>query len=212
MSENFRVSCHSCGQNYIATDEYEGVFIVCSNCQVEFLVVRSPLNLPESYMSIEEATSISDNFTGILAEKQTTYAPVSLLPASKERIVKALMIWIAQAKREGCLDKVRGLTSTMLSGGLAFFIEDDVCELANNATMNKGDAIHSREWTAVRSSFMAEFTYSVNKGEIDNFLRELDQISSNDPLYWQKIYSLAGVSFAPPESKKKSFWSGLFGG
>jgi hypothetical protein len=185
--------------------------IICLNCQEEFIVEKIPELLLESYISITEATTISDRFIDLLADKKTTYAPASLLPASKVRIVKAMMIWLARLKKDGHFDHVKSVASTA-AGGLDWFIYDDDCVLANDdSSLKEGHPEHSRKRN-IRRKWLSDFTEQRWMKELSAFINELEKLSMDDPLYWQKVYTLAGVSMTPPESKKKGFWSGLFGG
>ena len=211
MSVEFTTTCFNCRQNFIATDEHEGVAVICPNCQEEFIVEKIPENLPESYMSVTEATTISDRFSDVLADKKTPHAPVSLLPASKVRIVKAMMIWLARLKKDGFFDHVSGVASTAAMG-LISFIDDDDCVLANDdSSLKEGHPDHSRRLNILHK-LGSELTEGRWMKEMEAFIDELEKLSTDDPLYWQKVYTLAGVSMTPPESKKKGFWSGLFGG
>lgn len=204
---NFKTSCISCGQRFEATDEHAGLTIICPNCEEEFIVEKIPDNLPESYMSITEATTITECFTNVLADKKTTFAPISLLPASKVRVFKAMMLWLARLKKDGLLDNASSVAATAVVG-LNFFIDDNDCFLANDNSIKEGHQEYSRKMNIILNAGI-ELT---NRFEVDAFIDELKKLSTDDPLYWQKVYTLAGVSMTPSESKKKGFWSWIFGG
>lgn len=205
---NFRTTCLSCGQRFEATDEHVGLTIICPNCQEEFIVAKIPENLPESYMSITEATTITEGFTDILADKKTTFAPISLLPASKVRILKAMMLWLARSKKDGYFELVKSVTSTA-AGGLITFIDDDECIIANDNSIVEGHLEYPRKMNA-HDKLALDLTNRIEGKEISVFVVELEKLKTDDPLYWQKVYTLSGVSMTPPEPKKKGFWSGFF--
>jgi hypothetical protein len=207
----FKTTCPNCSQRFEATDEHIGVAIICPNCQEEFIVEKIPELLLESHISITEATTISDRFIDLMADKKTTYAPASLLPASKVRIVKAMMIWMAQLKKDGHFNHVKSFASTAASG-LTFFIDDEDCVLVNDdSCLEEGYPEHSRNRNIPRK-WGSDFKELRWMKEVEAFIDELEKFSTDDPLYWQKVYTLAGVSMTPLESKKKGFWSGLLGG
>jgi hypothetical protein len=206
---NFKTTCISCGQRFEAADEHIGLTIICPNCEEEFIVEKIAENLPESYMSITEATKIAECFTDVLADKKTTFAPTSLLPASKVRILKAMMLWLARLKKDGHFEHVKSVASTA-AGGLITFVDLDDCVIANDDSIGVGHPQYPRKQNA-HDKFASDLKKGIERKEISAFVAELEKLFADDPLYWQKVYTLAGVSMTPPESEKKGFWSGIFG-
>jgi hypothetical protein len=174
-------------------------------------------------MTLQEAERLVRQYGSVLAEGPfegpAEYA--SRLPDSPERIVQAMKLWLAHDIRVGSLtEEFRNQIGTAASR-LLHFVADDRARQLNAA---------KSEWSTRPSDLsvealeeLAEATLSADEWdvqaeaagfslrcELSDFVATVQKLDPADQLYWQRVYTLAGLEY-PPGSKKRSFWDWFSG-
>lgn len=135
-------------------------------------------------MTSQEAKDYIQKYLAVLADQDKLGGRrhPSLLPASKEDILTAIKLEIAQ------LYFINSATEEMLQPLIraAMFIDSFTLEAIDTST------------------FVADMQR--RRQEIQDFHTELMRISRSDAFYWQRIYALIGVSL---ETKSHTFFDNL---
>ncbi len=117
----------------------------------------------------------------------------SLLPCSHQKIKQAAMVRLADAYDQNRLQRefIDAVRCALMF--LHHFIPDD-----------KAVAVNSQTDAAARSEFMSEMTnYSV-LDDIDDFVRKLTTLDRDEPLFWQRVYTLIGLEYNPDKLEASS--------
>ena len=146
---------------------------------------------------------------------------LSQLPAPPQKIMQAMKLSLANDIRNGALTEHR---RNAIGGGANFltrFIPDDEAQRLNtikrNAKRSRGTRLSPDEFDK-RMQIMDEIgNWTINamatgltlRCEITTFIESVQQIDVGDPLFWQRVYTFAGLEYsdpAKPVAKKRSFW------
>lgn len=167
-------------------------------------------------MTLQDAEKIARNFGGVLARKKATdglASCASLLPDSPERIVQAMKLWLAlEIQKRSLTEEFRNEIGTVASR-LPYFIKDDEARRLNSSALPKNTADLSTDDYAAKVNVYMEaqrWATSANiaglavRSDLSNFIAAVEQFDPDDSLYWQRVYTLAGLEYSP--SKKRSFF------
>ncbi|SRR6266511_2212120 len=136
-------------------------------------------------MTIDQAERLSHAYQQVLAdeEKRGGRRSPDLLPASKEQVVLALKLEIAQL----------------------FFIQAEVNESLCKPLINAAMFIDSFNELPMDAGTYIQ-SMQQRQHEMENFILELSKLERNHPFYWQRVYSILGIT---SETKTTSFFEGL---
>jgi len=139
----------------------------------------------------------------------------SVLPYSKTQIRQALMLDLAHHIYEGTLDDDYKNIITGSVSPLAYYYDDAKADRLDQAfKLSKITGVVDRssdEALKIREAFeeankCGGIALSMRL-EIEDFVKRVKQIDLQDPIFWQRVYTLCGLPYTDP--KKKSLW-GLF--
>lgn len=139
----------------------------------------------------------------------------SVLPYSKTQIRQALMLDLANHIYEGTLDDDYKNIITGSVAPLAYYYDDAKADyLDQDFKLSKITGVVDRssdEILKIREAFeeankCGGIALSMRL-EIEDFVKRVKQIDLQDPIFWQRVYTLCGLPYTEP--RKKSFW-GLF--
>ena len=138
----------------------------------------------------------------------------SWLPCQPETVAQAIKIVCAlEIQSKTLTQEVRDGFGTAISS-LSSFVPDEMAQRIN-ATRNLSaqEKFEQRNSSAFRE--LDDFRDRAQEGlrlrlDLDNFINQVAQIDPNDPLYYQRAYTLAGVEYLAPK-KKRRFWE-IFSG
>jgi hypothetical protein len=169
-------------------------------------------------MTLQDAEKIVQEFGSTLASESATDRPASYsshLPHSPERIVQAMKLWLALAIHNGSLThEFRNEIGTVASR-LPFFIKDEEARLLNTTSRSFSPeervGLSTEDFmtraTAVREvhrwTMNAHIAGSSLRGELSDFIAAVEQFDPADSLFWQRVYTLAGLEYPP--TRKRSF-------
>jgi hypothetical protein len=146
---------------------------------------------------------------------------LSQLPAPPQRIIQAMKLALASDIYSG------GLTEDMrnsIGHGASFlpsFIPDDEAQRINNINRNfKVSDIRRLPPDEAKKQIQIRGevgNWKINAGtagltlrhELEAFIESVQQYEPTDPIFWQRVYTLAGLEYstpAKPAYKKRSFW------
>ncbi|MEQ1751821.1 MAG: hypothetical protein ABL974_20535 [Prosthecobacter sp.] len=146
---------------------------------------------------------------------------LSRLPAPPQRIMQAMKLALASDIHSGALTEDM---RNHFGGGASFltrFIPDDEAQRLNDIKRNFKSSDVARlppdefrkqsqimgevlNWTT--NAMMAGLTL---RSELTAFIESVQQLDPRDSLFWQRVYTLAGLEYsapAKPAPKKRTFW------
>ncbi len=169
-------------------------------------------------MTLQDAEKIVQEFGSALASESATGGPASYtsrLPHSPERIIQAMKLWLAHDIQNLSLtQEFRDEIGTAASR-LPYFIEDEEARRLNATSRSfspAGRAGLSTEDFMARAKAVGEvheWTTSAHiagsslRGELSDFIAAVEKFNPADALFWQRVYTLAGLEYPPP--RKRSF-------
>ena len=171
--------------------------------------VTASANLAEE-MTPKDAERIVQEYAAVLAAEGATNeiaSSASRLPHSRERIIQAMKLWLANdIKSRSLTQEFRNEIGTAASR-LPFFIEDTEARRLNTiyrsnmpaqrAGLTTEEAI--RRANADREVFRwgtnATAAGTLLRGELSNFISVIEQLDPANSFYWQRVYTLAGLEF-----------------
>jgi len=135
-------------------------------------------------MKTEQAETILSDYQTVLLEegKLGSRRSPSLLPTSKQEILRAIRMLVAQLYYQG-LDDEESMRPLMQA---AMFLDSFT-----------DDALDSRGFVE---------SMQARRQEILEFHQELHNVQRNDRYFWQRIYALAGISM---ETKSSTFFEAI---
>ena len=171
-------------------------------------------------MTLNDAQKIVQEYGSVLEAEKPDGGPAcyaSHLPSSPERIMQAMKLWLAHDIQK------RSLTQefqSMVGGAasrLSYYIRDEEADRLNAVSsdfspqkrvglspeqfMERAKAIGEvHEWTTT-----AQIAGISLSRELSDFVAAVELFDPSDQLYWQRVYTLAGVEYSV--TKKHSFWN-----
>jgi hypothetical protein len=165
-------------------------------------------------MTLENAEKIVHEFAAVVVQESDHEGPASLatrLPHPAARILQAMKLWLAhdiqnQTITDGLISDIKGAAAR-----LPFFIEDGQARRLNAARLNFSAAnragITAKEFDdrlkAAREvsdwSFRADMVALSLRTELSDFIALVRQFDPNDNLFWQRVYTSAGLEYCPPK-------------
>jgi hypothetical protein len=163
-------------------------------------------------MNLEKARAIVEKYGAALAKEEAPLRRESLLPSDKNTIIKATKLFIAYLIEFHGLteDSEQSLISSI--GYITAFVPDreaiEVNHVLESFTSGQIPSGDPRVGAAVKKATDAMYSSEL-ADDIQRFIYEVHQLDREDPLYHQRIYTLAGIEYSL--EKKRSFWASLFG-
>lgn len=170
------------------------------------------ISLEVNRMNIEKAREIVNQYGGALAKESVQLRRESLLPCDKNTIVIAHKLFIAYHIEWSILTDELENALTIAIGTLSGFIPDNEAREANAvlAAFKAGKISSDDQRMTDAMKLVTNLMYSPEIAEdFSNFIYSVRDLDREDPLYQQRICTLAGIEYISP--KKKSFWASLFG-
>jgi hypothetical protein len=170
-------------------------------------------------MTLQAAEKIVQEFGSVLASDNATDGPassVSRLPCSPERILQAMKLWLAHDIQNRSLTEVFRNEIGTAASRLPYFIEDEEARRLNATSrsfspterapvttedfIDRAKAVGDmHEWTTT-----AQIAGWSLRGELSDFIATVEEFDPEDPLYWQRVYTLVGLEYSP--TRKRSLW------
>ena len=121
------------------------------------------------------------------------------------------MLDLAQQLYSGALtEEYKNMLCTSITT-LAYFRKDEEADRLNYAFKlgERGFTKLSSEEKVIFKNAMDESGKAMRVGtsirmELESFVEKVKNISTQDPIFWQRVYTLCGLPYSPP--KKKSLW------
>lgn len=171
-------------------------------------------------MTLNDAQKIVQDYGSVLEAEKPDGGPAcfaSRLPDSPERIMQAMKLWLAHDIQKGSLAQE---FQSMIGGAasrLSYYIRDEEAYRINAISgdfspekrvglspeqfMARAKAVGEvHEWTTT-----AQIAGIALSRELSDFVTAVELFDRSDKLYWQRVYTLAGLEYSVP--KKWSFWS-----
>jgi hypothetical protein len=163
-------------------------------------------------LEVPKALEIVNHYGAAIASEEVAVRRLSLLPSNKETIVKAFKISTAyRIEFDTLTDELENALTASL-GHLSAFIPDEEANEAN-ATLKavKEKKIATDDPKVQKAlNLLTQVMYDPELAdEFKHFINVVRSLDRDDPLFRQRVYTLAGVEYPPP--RKKSFWASLFG-
>jgi hypothetical protein len=163
-------------------------------------------------MKLSKAREIVNLYGGALSKLKDgeISRKVSLLPTDKETIIKATKLFVAYLIEFESLDKQAEDALIVSLSGIGTFVPDDRAMKINEAVklIRSGVTEHEEE-KKIFGEFITEMDGTNIIQDVEEFINSVYALNREDPLFHQRVYTLAGIEYSP--SKKKSFWSSIFG-
>ncbi|WP_342422323.1 hypothetical protein [Paenibacillus sp. FSL E2-0178] len=164
-------------------------------------------------MKLEQAEKIVNAYGAALSSgKEGEMARrMSLLPCDKETIIKANKIYIAYLIRYKIInDKIMDALIVSLSG-IGSFIEDNRANQINKSIQlyksgEYDEYVNSKEY----SEFLQGIVNINMIEDVQEFIETVYGFDDDDPLYFQRVCTLAGVEYIAERTNRRSFWKTLF--
>ncbi len=172
-------------------------------------------------MTLQDAEKIVQEYGSVLANEGATDGPdgpasyASRLPHSQERIIQAMKLWLAHdIQKRSLTQEFRNMIGTAASR-LPFFIEDEEARHLNTTSRSFSpaeraglatEAFIARAKAAGEVHEWAQNAHvagSMLWGELSDFIAAVEQFDPADSLFWQRVYTLAGLEYSP--TRKRSF-------
>ena len=144
-----------------------------------------------------EAETIVQQYGAALARGTPTERGIaryeSYLPCSKERIKQATKVFLAFKIEYHSLEKE--FTETLLGAvsHLNAFVPE---ETANRINSSKHTLEDEEYWQFSRAMFGMDI-----REEMDNFILDVQALDRDDPLFHQRVFTLAGIPYSPKIEK-----------
>jgi hypothetical protein len=171
-------------------------------------------------MTVEDAEKIVQEYSAVLATESATDGPASYasrLPHSPERIVQAMKLWLAHDIQNRSLTQEFQNEIGTVASRLPYFIEDAEAHRLNTIRRSFSPAARvglAREEFIARAKAVREVdewaTNAVIAGlslrrELSEFIAAVEQFDTTDSLYWQRVYTLAGLEHSPTRKSAEAF-------
>lgn len=127
-----------------------------------------------------------------------------------------MKLWLAYEIQKGSLTAEFRNEICGAANRLPFFIEDEEARSLNAGKRNTSVARQTnlptkyfieqlKAETAVQNWMEKTlFAGMALQRDLTDFITQVEQFTKADPLYWQRVYTLAGLEYLP--TKKRSFW------
>lgn len=174
-------------------------------------------------MTLEEAEDITRQYGGVLADEDVKGGPASFeskLQHPRATIVQAMKLMLAYQHQHGRLtDEFRNEIGTVACR-LPLFIPDDEArrlnQLVRNVSREQLAKLPPGEFAQQSLKAMEAHDWSTKahtegwaiRGELSDFVADIERFNPDDALYWQRVYTLVGLEY-PPKKKRGVF--DLFG-
>ena len=170
-------------------------------------------------MTLADAEKIVQEFGAALSRDNPNDGPASCasrLPHSPHTIVQAMKLWLAHDIQNGSLtEEFRNQIATAASMLLRFIEDKEARRL--NTSRRSADArtrfpgLSAEEFKAAFNAIREVDDWALNatlagsslRRDLSDFIATVEQFDPTDPLYWQRVYTLAGLEY--PVTKKHSF-------
>lgn len=163
-------------------------------------------------MKLDKARKIINKYGAALATEEAILRRESLLPCDKDTIVKAAKLFLAYLIEYDTLNEDTEQSMITSIAGIGSFVPDKEAIEVNKVlhSMRAGEIPSDDPRIAPAMQKVTSKMISLElMSEIQNFILEVRLLDRFDPLYHQRIYTLAGIEYSP--EKKRSFWRTLFG-
>lgn len=163
------------------------------------------MNYPDAECIISryvDATATTHD--GSIAKKE------AWLPCSKNKIVIAYKIFMAHVILYKTLTKEEFDQYLMLLNMIDSFVSDDEAKIINNFySLNNEEIENIRKGNLEQYEFCLEYNKKIamsdKHDDVVYFIQDVQKLDINDPLYCQKVYSLANLEY---RSEYKSYFEG----
>lgn len=168
--------------------------VPATSCTLRRLI-RSvhPRNVVHPPMSPYDADNIVQQFAAVLAVEPKygeIARPASILPGSRRTIVSATKLLLGYLYRQRRLDESISSSLTVACMSLGQFCDDQLAASINRASI-------LRERTPELSSFRRGMVDTSIRFELQSFLDSVVELPASDPLWVQRLYTLAGLEYSP---------------
>lgn len=155
-------------------------------------------------MNLVQAEKVVNDYGAALASgNEGEFArKISSLPANKDTIIKAYKLFIAHYIEYDILTEEIGNQLVLALCGINIFVTDSEAQTINSSASLRKVGVPADD-PRIRNSvqFMMKNGYDgVLFDEINEFIGQVQDLNKEDPLYHQRIYTLAGVEYIPEES------------
>jgi len=144
-------------------------------------------------MDYLEAKTIVKKYVDAIADAESFIAhKESLLPCSKARIIIAYKVFMAHVVRYQTITKEEFNHLMTLLNLIDSFVSDDEWNLLKRLSLSNEPIEFKRYIEFSGSALMSDL-----HDEVVEFIQEIQKLDTADPLYPQKIYSLANIEYKP---------------
>lgn len=170
-------------------------------------------------MTLQDAEKIVREYGLALASESASDGPAfsaSRLPHSPERIMQAMKLWLAHDIHKRSLTQEFCNEIATAACRLPYFVEDEEARhlnatsrsfsraasasLATEKFVARAQAVGDvHEWTT-----NAHIAGSSLRAELSVFIAAVEQFDPTDSLYWQRVYTLAGLEWSREASTMRN--------
>jgi hypothetical protein len=172
-------------------------------------------------MTLNDAEKIVQEYRSTLARERLNDGPASYaswLAHSPETIIQAMKLWLAREIQSGSLtEELRNLVGSAASR-IPYFIEDEEARRLNTIQSDFSPAkraglspeefmtrslalVEVHDWTGT-----AMFAGTSLRGELSDFIATVEEFDPSDHLYWQRVYTLAGIEYSVAKKRSIRAW------
>jgi hypothetical protein len=171
-------------------------------------------------MTLKDADEIVQQYASVLAQDAPDEIASSKnqLLNSQDKIIQAMKFLLGFAIESHSLDEKFSNDIKGAASRLPYFIEDAEARRINAIKNNSRREMKRKDLPAQDFIKHAEalkevhdFSISADiaglalSGELADFIATVEQLNPQDPIYYQRVYTLIGIEYSPP--KKRSFWN-----
>ena len=159
-------------------------------------------------MTLDDAEKLVHEYSSMLAEGSPPDEPAgrsSRLPDSKRRIIQAAQLWLAYTIQKRRLsDECQNMIKTVV-GTLPYFVSDKDALRLNDIKRRFKPAgcapLSAQEFMAHRDEITTLEKWDIDamsaglalRCELSEFVAAVQAYDPDDPLYWQRVYTLVGL-------------------
>jgi hypothetical protein len=175
-------------------------------------------------MTLSDAKNIVSDYGEALAIKKPNEGPAfceSRLPHSPMEIMQAMKLLLAdEIQLSSFTEDFRNMIATGAMF-LPYFIDDMEVQrlytIKNNFSAANRVGLSDQEFSERSEAIQEVHEWTLNartagaglRGELADFIKVVKNFDQDDPLYWQRVYTLIGLEYSPPTKppvNKRSFW------
>ncbi len=164
-------------------------------------------------MTLKDAEKIVQQYASVLARDTPDGGLAdseSRLPHPGEKIIEAMKLWLAHDIQNRSLTEEFCNELGTAAARLPHFFEDEQARRMN-AVLDQPAAVLDQPALAFKREAMelllqASLTGASIRSELRDFVSAVQQFDLDDPLYYQRVYTLAGVEYAPARNRSSWEW------